>query len=270
MISDTLPSSNEDLRQALYAGQIFRVKANDASKRLVARIIELLQAEFGIDSGTPLNKLQFTMDGAELFSRIGKVRKLIVAEHQLVFDVVSSLGFAPADNAVDPARLRAVTHLGHENPLAAPAYTAHRDTWYANPESQINFWVPLFDVTDGQTFAFFPMYFDKPVDNESQGFDYDQFVANVGWQNTNGTAAVYPSTDTSSFEATGERFTLDAADILLFSASHLHQTTKNVSGVTRFSVDFRTVNLNDHAKGLGAPNVDNRSTGSALKDYLSK
>lgn len=266
MITDTLPASNEALRQALYAGQIFRVTANDASKRLVARIIELLQAEFGTD--VPLNKLQFTIDGAELFSRIGKVRKLIFAEHQLVFDVVASLGFSTAANAVDPARLRAVTHLGHENPLAAPAYTAHRDTWYANPESQINFWIPLFDVTDGQTFAFFPAFFDKSVVNESAGFDYDQFVASVGWQNTSGAAAVYPSADTSTFEATGERFTLGAGDILLFSASHLHQTTKNVSGVTRFSVDFRTVNVQDHAKGLGAPNVDNGSTGSALKDYI--
>lgn len=266
MIQDTLPASNEALRQALYAGQIFRIKANDASRRLIARVIELLSEEFG--TGTPLVELQHTIDGAELYARIGKVRKLLVDEHQIVFDVVTSLGFPRADNAVDPARLRAVTDRGHENPLAAPAYTAHRDTWYGSPESQINFWIPLFDVNDGQTFAFFRSRFDKAVPNESEGFDYDQFASEVGWQSTNGKARVYPTTDTSGYEAEGECFALDAGDILLFSASHLHQTTKNVSGVTRFSVDFRIVNLDDHAKGLGAPNVDNRSTGSALKDFL--
>ena len=41
-----------------------------------------------------------------------------------------------------------------------------------------------------------------------------------------------------------------------------------MAGATRFSVDFRTVHLGDHRAGLGAPNVDNHSTGSALKDYV--
>jgi hypothetical protein len=157
--------------------------------------------------------------------------------------------------------------MGHENPLAAPAYTAHRDTWYANPQSQLNWWIPLHDVGSGETFAFYPEYFGKEVANNSADFDYDEWIRNIGWQNTDGKKAVYPAA--SGFNRAGAyAFTAKAGDIILFSAAHLHQTTENTSGLTRFSIDFRTVNLEDQSNGKGAPNVDNRSRGSALKDYL--
>jgi hypothetical protein len=42
----------------------------------------------------------------------------------------------------------------------------------------------------------------------------------------------------------------------------------NNSGLTRFSIDFRTVFEDDLLKGNGAPDVDNASTGTTLIDYL--
>jgi hypothetical protein len=55
---------------------------------------------------------------------------------------------------------------------------------------------------------------------------------------------------------------------LLFSGSQFHATVPQSRGLTRYSLDFRIVHLGDHECGLGAPNVDNRSTGSALVDYV--
>jgi hypothetical protein len=106
---------------------------------------------------------------------------------------MSEHGFSPEANALDSARLRAVTDHGHENPLAAAAYTAHRDTWYANPQAQINWWIPLFDVSEGETFAFFPLYFDKPVANDSAAFDYDKWSEQVGFQSTSASSSVPPA-----------------------------------------------------------------------------
>ena len=42
----------------------------------------------------------------------------------------------------------------------------------------------------------------------------------------------------------------------------------NTSGGTRFSVDFRTVNLGDLAAHAGPENVDSESTGTTLRDFL--
>lgn len=42
----------------------------------------------------------------------------------------------------------------------------------------------------------------------------------------------------------------------------------NTSGEARYSIDFRTVHLDDVWAHTGAPNVDSASTGTTLRDYL--
>lgn len=263
----TPPPTNSEVREAIYAGKLIRIPASAVSLRLVAAVKAAISAEF--KSETPHQKLQFEIDGGDFYTRISGLRKRLFADkalHAILAELLVEQGFALAEHALDPCQLRALTHLGHENPLAAPAYTAHRDTWYANPESQINWWMPLYDVTEAETFAFYPAYFDKPVANRSEDFDYDG--GDVSWRTTGG-KPVFPRAEEGSFDATGAQpFALSAGDIILFAASHLHQTVKNATGHTRFSVDFRTVHLGDHAAGKGAPNVDNRSRGCAVKDYL--
>jgi hypothetical protein len=54
----------------------------------------------------------------------------------------------------------------------------------------------------------------------------------------------------------------------LFSAAQLHSTVPNTSGVTRFSIDFRTVCLRDVIEDRGAPNVDSHCTGTSLRDFV--
>ena len=56
--------------------------------------------------------------------------------------------------------------------------------------------------------------------------------------------------------------------IILFSAAQLHSSVPNTSGVTRFSIDFRTVHLDDVVAKRGAPNVDASCTGTTMRDYL--
>ena len=55
---------------------------------------------------------------------------------------------------------------------------------------------------------------------------------------------------------------------LIFSAAQLHSSVENTSRKTRFSIDFRTVHLDDVIGRRGAPNVDSASTGTTMRDYL--
>ena len=56
--------------------------------------------------------------------------------------------------------------------------------------------------------------------------------------------------------------------MLLFSGAQMHSSVPNNSGRTRFSIDFRTVNVDDVAARRGAPNVDSACTGTTMGDYL--
>ena len=55
---------------------------------------------------------------------------------------------------------------------------------------------------------------------------------------------------------------------LVFSAAQLHSTVPNTTSRTRFSIDFRTANLDDLIEGVGAPNIDSECTGTTLRDFL--
>lgn len=267
------PASSAALRQALYDGDLFRLPATSASRRLVADAVACLKAELG----DQMREAQFGFSEEEYFQRIGRLRKHLYTDanfHSHVRALLTEQGFDSTRCAFDPMRLRVVTHKGYENPRAAPIYYAHRDTWYAHSQAEITWWIPLHDVTVEETFVFYPDWFSQPVPNNSEQFDYDAWTRNgpslrIGWQDRNhGATHLYPGL-TGAFELGREvSFAASAGEIVIFAGSHFHQTRKNGTGRTRFSLDFRTVDLDDHAAEIGAPNVDNRSTGSALVDYL--
>jgi len=56
--------------------------------------------------------------------------------------------------------------------------------------------------------------------------------------------------------------------IILFSGAQLHSSVPNTSTKTRFSIDVRTVHIDDAAAGMGAPNIDSACTGTTMGDYL--
>jgi hypothetical protein len=269
------PGSEAEFRQALYGGAIFRLPATPGSRDLVTRTLEVLEEELGRDRS--IREAQFRLGDAEFFEAVGRLRKKLYTEpcfHEAVRSLIRECGFDPARIAFDPIRLRVVTHKGFENPKAAPIYHAHRDTWYAHSQAEITWWVPLHDVTEDETFVFYPDYFRLAVDNNSEGFDHDRWTQHgaslrIGWQNPeDGIRHLYPGQVGNLEPGRVLTFAAHAGEIVLFAGAHFHQTRHNTTGRTRFSIDFRTVDLNDHQHGLGAPNVDNRSTGSAVRDYI--
>src|SRR5262249_37066083 len=89
----------------------------------------------------------------------------------------------------------------------------------------------------------------------------------VGWQNPeHGAKHLYPGQVGALEPGRVLSFSARAGEVLLFAGAHFHQTRRNTTGLTRFSLDFRTVDLEDHAQGRGAPNVATRPTGPAVRD----
>jgi len=169
--------------------------------------------------------------------------------------------------ALDRIRLRGVTPGSHKVKAAEAAFYAHRDTWYANPQAQINLWLPLHDVDGSNSFTFYPDFFEKPVANDSENFDYNAFLQQGGFQKPN-SPTVHPRWLEQPSPPGGQPVVLSVGTFLLFAASHLHATLPNLGDQVRFSIDLRLVHRADHKMGRGAPNVDNRSQGSAIQDYV--
>ena len=116
-----------------------------------------------------------------------------------------------------------------------------------------------------------PAVLRRPVRNSSSGYDYEEWNRTGRQQ-----AAKQVKKETRKQPRPEEPLELEPdvrvvtppGGTLVFSAAQLHSTVPNTTSSTRFSIDFRTVNLDDLVEGIGAPNIDSECTGTTLRDFL--
>ncbi|TWU20869.1 phytanoyl-CoA dioxygenase family protein [Bythopirellula polymerisocia] len=186
-------------------------------------------------------------------------------------DMLEDFGADSQKTYFDVPRMRTMTHGDYLRTGIALAVPPHRDTWFAGHQSQLNWWFPMKGVQPDNTMILHPGYFNRGVENISNRYNHNDWLANA-----RGEAVQHVKKDTRNLpEITQEIdhssdivIQCEEGGLILFSASHLHSTSPNTSGHSRFSVDFRTVNLDDVVSGNGAPNVDNRAVGTTLGEYM--
>jgi hypothetical protein len=172
----------------------------------------------------------------------------------------------------DVPRLRSAMPSHYLTSGIAYAFHPHRDTWYSAPTCQINWWIPIYELISENSMAFHPYYWQNGVRNSSNAYNYYRW--NVESRKS---AARHIKTDTRVQPHAQEPMELDPqlrllcepGGAILFSAAQMHSTVPNTTGIARFSIDFRTVNLEDARTRRGAPNVDSACTGTTMRDYLS-
>jgi hypothetical protein len=120
--------------------------------------------------------------------------------------------------------------------------------------------------------AFHPRYWSEPVKNSSVGYNY--YTWNKLHRGEN--VAKLVKEDPRPLPRATEPMQLNPQTRLIcpvgglvqFSAAQMHSSVPNTSGVTRFSIDFRTVHLDDVVERNGAPNLDSACTGTVLRDFM--
>jgi hypothetical protein len=262
----SLPTDNAIVSGQIYAGDIFLAPPNPFGEEFVRRMRQQITKALGMSS---FDECRFSSFNPH--ERLAPVRAWL--QHQqgdlapLLQGMLEAMGFDPAACAMDYPRLRAIAPAALI-PEGKSIYDVHRDTWYGNVETQINAWLPLHDVTVDQSFALYPDWFGKPIVNHSAGFDYGQWLEQIGWQTDKTTHAdKYPHALQQPSAQDAYVVSAPKASCLLFSAQHLHGTLPNRSMAIRYSIDFRFVHRDDHTQGRGPQNVDNASRGCSLADY---
>ena len=185
--------------------------------------------------------------------------------------MLSEAGCDLSKTYFDVPRLRTAFPGDYLKSGIAYAFHPHRDTWYSAPFCQINWWMPVYELNSDNCMAIHPHYFGRPIKNGSHQFNYHKWN-----QESRHNAAQHVKTDTRVQPRPQEPVELDPQVRLVcelgaafqFSAAQLHSTVPNVSGVTRYSIDFRTVHLDDVLNRKGAANVDSACTGTTIGDYL--
>jgi hypothetical protein len=190
---------------------------------------------------------------------------------ELIAGLLADLGCDVDRTYFDVPRLRTMAHGEFMKAGLALQFHPHRDTWFSAPFAQLNWWLPVYEIESENSMAFHPRYFDTPVDNSSSIYDYDEWTRSGRQQ-----AAQQVKQETRKQPEAQETLELDpqvrvvtpVGGVLIFSAAQMHSTVPNTTDRTRFSIDFRTVNLDDLLEHRAAPNIDAACTGTTLGDFL--
>ncbi|HTF63528.1 MAG TPA: phytanoyl-CoA dioxygenase family protein [Edaphobacter sp.] len=265
------PASDEARRGLLYQGQLFAY-SNRASVRALSDFAgEMIRDAFG--SVDPLIA-QYSMPVEQFVEIFGPLKPKFIHNPEtkrLIRGVLQEFGCDLEQTYQDVPRLRAVTSDGYLTSGVGYAHHLHRDTWYSAPFQQINWWLPIFEMASESSMAFHPHYWSEPVKNGSSTFNYYE------WNKTGrASAAQHIKSDTRKQPKPEQEMELDPqirivpspGGVVLFSAAQMHSTVANTSGKTRFSIDFRTVDLGDVKNMVGARNIDSECTGTSLRDFL--
>src|SRR5215467_4284071 len=265
------PVTDDKRRELLYRGQLLVYSPTPSSLRLVEfarRMVEEALQPYEPETA------QYHLSVERYAAILAELKPKFIhhpTSKECIQGIFRELGVAPDKTYYDVPRMRTSTSDDFLTTGIAYAFHPHRDTWYSAPMCQINWWMPIYPIVPENAMAFHPRYWSRGVKNGSAGYNYQE------WNRTSRhNAAQFVKQDTRKQPKPEEPMELDPqirviappGGILLFSAAHMHSSVPNTSGRTRFSIDFRTVNVDDVAARRGAPNVDSRCTGTCMGDYL--
>jgi hypothetical protein len=264
--------SDDERRQRLFAGQLFVYTPRPSSLAFVQFARMLIEEAFA----------PFAPQSAQDHLSVEAYAKLLAAlkpyfihhpdSKRYIKDIFVDMGCELEKYYFDVPKMRSSTSHGYLTTGIAYAWHPHRDTWYSAPSCQINWWIPIYDIRSDNAMAFHPAYWNRAVRNSSSGYNYYRWNE----QHRGAHVAAMLKEDPRPLPKALEALDLDpqirlivpAGGIILFSAAHMHSSVPNTSGVTRFSIDFRTVHLDDVTAKCGAPRVDEECTGTTMRDYL--
>ena len=258
-------------RYRIYNGDIFVFSPRPSSVALCNLAREMIEEAFG--SSNP-EEAQHHLPVEEFVAILAPLKPKFIhhpESRRLIQGVLAEVNCDMEKSYLDVPRLRAVTHGGYLTSGVGYAHHPHRDTWYSAPMCQLNWWLPICPFQPESSMAFHPHYWSCAVKNGSTEFNYYQWNAD-GRKN----AAQHIRTDTRKQPKPEEPMELDPqvrmvcepGGIIIFSAAQMHSTVPNTSGRTRFSLDFRTIHLDDAASMSGAANIDSAPTGTSLRDFM--
>jgi hypothetical protein len=263
--------SDDERRRELYRGSLFLMPPSEHARRLCGLAHSLLEEAFqGYD---PL-RIHEHISAEECAAVLGELKPRFIHHPEAkaaILAMLTEAGCDPEKTYFDVPRLRTAFPGDYLKSGIAYAFHPHRDTWYSAPMCQINWWMPVYDLNSENCMAIHPHYFDHPVRNSSSVYNYQR------WNQENRfNASQHVKTDTRVQPHAEEpvelepqvRLVCPVAQPYLFSAAHLHSTVPNASPVTRYSIDFRTVHLDEVAAHGGARNIDSACTGTTMGDYL--
>jgi hypothetical protein len=264
--------SDAECRRELYRGSLFVYSPAPAASSLREFAQDMVEAGFAPHDP---RKMQDGLRVEKCVEILADLKPRFIhhlKSKELIQGILAERGCDLTKTYFDVPRMRTAFPSDYQSSGIAYAFHPHRDTWYSTPFSQINWWMPIYEISPGNSMAFHLRYFDEAVANSSKNYNYYEWnrkSRQSAAQQVKSDTRVQPRPEMRLEPDPQLRVIANPGGIMLFSAAQLHSTVPNTCGLTRYSIEFRTVHLDDVWKKCGEPNIDSACTGTTMHDYIS-
>ena len=263
--------SDEAWRQMIYDGGIIILSPPSEMLALVEHTRGMIEDAFAPLDPQRAHERLTVEHCVEILSKLKPSYIHHPRTKELIREVLSSFDCSREKTYQDVPRLRCAFPKNYLTTGIAYAHHPHRDTWYSAPMCQFNWWAPIYEFVAENGMAFHPRYWDRGVKNGSRDFNYYRWNAESrknAAQHIGHDTRVQPHAEEPLELEPEIRFVVPPGGVIVFSGAQLHSTVPNTTDMVRWSIDFRTVNVDDVAGKCGAPNTDSAATGTSLRDFL--
>jgi hypothetical protein len=141
-------------RAQVYRGAINVTTPSSTSVAFAMFARELIEAAF---TGRDPELAQFDLPVDEYAAILSALKPRFIhhpESKRFLQQLLTERGCDPASTYFDVPRLRSSTSDGYLTTGIAYAWHPHRDTWYSAPLAQLNYWMPVYDVSADNAMAF--------------------------------------------------------------------------------------------------------------------
>jgi len=263
--------NDDGRRKELYGGAVFFHRPSVNAVNLCKLARELAEEAF-----RPFDprKIQDKMTAEETAGILSRLKPRFIHHpkaKEYIRGMLADSGCNIARTYFDVPRIRTAFPGDYLKSGIAYAFHPHRDTWYSAPFCQINWWMPIYPINSENCMAIHSGYWNQPVRNSSSQYNYYKWnmeSRHIAAQHVRSDTRVQPKPEEPVELEPQFRLVCEPGAVYQFSAAQLHSTVPNTSHWTRYSIDFRTVHLDDVLSKTGAPNVDSACTGTSMGDFL--
>lgn len=248
------PMTHLPVSRRVFGGELLRFGNLRTMRRLVRAARKAARVAFSPAYPPHAHR---AFDAGEFLARAALAQKTFNNDKSIFGDVLREIGLPTADMYWDTLGLRINPPLKTHGGGFRSAVNAHRDTWGAALQAQINWWAPVWQLARKRTMGFYPSYWSRPLENTTGQWRFDDFLS-ARKQCAPGQKVSYPSAPQPLQQPDEQAVPvlINVGDLLAFSSAHLHSSIANQTALTRYSIEIRTLGEDDLRARRGAPNVD--------------
>ena len=159
-------------REELYRGSVLVYSPSPSALKLCEFARELVETAFHPHDP---RKIQESMPVEQCVEILADLKPKFIhhpTSKELIQGMLAERGCDLEKTYFDVPRLRTAFPSDYLASGIAYAFHPHRDTWYSAPGSQINWWMPIYEIYPENSMAFHPRYWDEAVPNSSNTYNY--------------------------------------------------------------------------------------------------